>query len=406
MKTLDCQLLYQASMKEDVMSLELLFAQVLIADADVQRVTPIRYALQEAGYLVQRVGRTEDLFRALQDNPPDVLLLAETLPDADGYALVRRIKREGGMAWLPIVMLAADADEERIAQAVNAGADEVLSFPLSLATLLLRVRAMIRLKRTADEVRALNITLEQKVLERTRQLEEAQARLRHAEKLSALGRLASSIVHEINNPLSSLLTYLYLMKSELEQDSPLRQDLSILEREVNRIVGLLNRLRSFSKPVQHERKWVQVTEVLQDVLALVGKDLEHRKINVIVHSAPDLPCILASPGELHEVLMNLIMNARDAMPQGGRLQIAIQPKDSWLEISMADTGQGIPETVRERIFEPFFTTKGEQGTGLGLSIAYRIVQEHGGDLYFESQEGQGTIFYVYLPLNGSENTGA
>ncbi len=104
--------------------------------------------------------------------------------------------------------------------------------------------------------------------------------------------------------------------------------------------------------------------------------------------------------------MNLIMNARDAMPQGGRLQIAIQPKDSWLEISMADTGQGIPETVRERIFEPFFTTKGEQGTGLGLSIAYRIVQEHGGDLYFESQEGQGTIFYVYLPLNGSENTGA
>ncbi len=387
------------------MSLELLFARVLIADEDIQRVTPIRYVLQEAGYLVQRVGSVEDLFRALRENPPDVLLLADAFPGADSYDLVRRLKREAGFSFIPIVMLSKEGDEERVAQAVNAGADEVLPFPLSPATLLLRVRAMIRLKRVNDELRALNSTLEQKVQERTRQLEEAQERLRHAEKLSALGRLAATIGHEINNPLSSILTYFYLIKSELEQDSPLREDLSLLEREINRIAELVKRLRSFSSPVQHERKMVAVSDIVEDVLRLVGKDLESHKIVFTVERPETLPMVQASPGELYEVFMNLIINARDAMPEGGQLRITLAHHDAWIEVAVADTGIGIPEELRERIFEPFFTTKGEQGTGLGLSIAYRIVQEHGGDIYVESQVGKGTTFHIYLPAAQSEPVG-
>lgn len=390
----------------EFMTLDLLFARVLIADADLSRVTPLRYALQEAGYVVRRVGTLEALERSLRQEPPDVLLLAEALPDADGYMLVRRIKRSGEFAFVPIIMLLAEGDEASIAQAVDAGADEVLTSPVSLGTLFLRVRAMVRFKRINDERRALNETLEQKVQERTRQLEEAQMRLRHAEKLSALGRLAATIAHEINNPLSGILTYLYLMKSELGVDDPMREDLSLLEREVNRIADLVKRLRSFSKPVQHERKPIVLIDVLNDVLLLVAKELEKAKITVDVQSDADLPPVQASAGEMHEVFMNLILNARDAMPQGGNLHITLKRRDPWVEICVADTGTGIPETVRDRIFEPFFTTKGEHGTGLGLSICYRIVQEHGGDMYVESQEGAGTTFHIFLPQPEPASVGA
>lgn len=384
------------------MSLDLLFAQILIADADVARITPMRYALQEAGYIVRRVGTQVQLEQALRNTPPDVLLIAESLPDTDSFALIRHIKRSGEYPFIPIIMLSPSADEDCIAQAVNAGADEVLTWPLSLATLLLRVRAMARFKRVNDELRALNETLEQKVLERTRQLEEAQSRLRHAEKLSALGRLAATIVHEINNPLSGILTYLYLLKSELGLDDSMREDLSLLEREVNRIAELVKRLRSFSKPAQHERKPVVLEDILKDVLLLLKKDLEGHKINLTVEAAPDLPPVLASAGELHEVFLNLIINARDAMPQGGDLSITLQRRASWAVITITDTGTGIPPAIRERIFEPFFTTKGEQGTGLGLSISYRIIQEHGGDMEVESQEGKGTTFRIFLPLEGAD----
>lgn len=384
------------------MSLDLLFAHVLIADADVARITPMRYALQEAGYIVRRVGNRAQLEQALRNTPPDVLLIAESLPDTDSFDFIRHVKRSGEYPFIPIIMLSPSADEQGIAQAVSAGADEVLTWPLSLATLLLRVRAMARFKRVNDELRILNETLEQKVLERTRQLEEAQSRLRHAEKLSALGRLAATIAHEINNPLSGILTYLYLLKSELGAEDPMYEDLSLLEREVNRIADLVKRLRTFSKPVQHERKPVRLEEVLQDVFLLLHKDLEGRKINLTLDLAPDLPPIMASAGELHEVFLNLIINARDAMPQGGDLTITLQRRDAWVVIAITDTGTGIPQAVRERIFEPFFTTKGEQGTGLGLSISYRIVQEHGGDMEVETQEGKGTTFRIYLPLEGAD----
>ncbi len=387
------------------MSLDLLFANILIADADVRRVTPLRYALQEAGYIVQRVDTAEQVRQAMLTHAPDVLLLSEDLPDADSFDLVRQLKRGKEFPFVPIVMLSPSADEAIITQAVNAGADEVLTWPLSPATLLLRVRAMIRFKRIHDELRTLNETLEQKVRERTRQLEEAQSRLRHAEKLSALGRLAAIIVHEINNPISGILTYLYLMKSEVGIADPMYQDLALLEREVNRIAELVKRLRSFSKPVQHERKLIRLEDVLRDVVLLTGKELEKNKIALVLESETELPAIWASPGEMHEVFMNLIVNARDAMPNGGQLRIALRRREPWLEILVADTGHGIPEAIRERIFEPFFTTKGEQGTGLGLSICYRIIQEHGGDMYVESQEGQGTTFYIFLPPSESQTQG-
>jgi two-component system NtrC family sensor kinase len=256
---------------------------------------------------------------------------------------------------------------------------------------------MLRLKAITDELSVLNASLEEKVAERTQELEEAHATLRHTEKLSSLGRLAASVAHEINNPLTSLLSYVYLMKYELEEGSSLVKDLSVMERQINAIARLVRRLQDFSKPPRRERHPVQLSEVLEDVLTLLGKELEHQRVEVDYHQDEPLHPVLASPDQMGEVFMNLVLNARDAMPQGGELSLALENQEGVVVFRITDTGVGISPEVLDRLFEPFFTTKGDKGTGLGLAICYRIVEEHGGEMQVESAPGQGATFTIRLP---------
>ncbi len=382
------------------MELTFLFADILLADPDTDFVMTARLALQNAGYTVRRAVSGQAVLDAVAAQPPDLLLLAVALPDMDAYDVIRQLKADHARRFLPIIVLAgAQAD---VAEALNAGADEFLPKPMSNAELLVRVRAMLRLKRTADALSDLNATLECKVIERTRALEEAHARLRHGEKLSALGRLAASVAHDINNPLSAILSYLYLLKFELPQETGLLDDLSTIERQVEVIAQLVRRLQNFSRPPQTEHRRISVTQVLDDVMKLLSKDLQKRNIQVEYAPAEGLPPIFAAPDQIGEVLMNLMVNARDAMPQGGTLKVILFAQDGSVYIQVADTGMGIPPEIKERIFEPFFTTKGEHGTGLGLAICYGIVNEHGGDIVVESVLGKGTTFTVRLPEAGAE----
>ncbi len=374
-----------------------LFADILIIDPSAEFVAEVRGVLQSAGYVVRRVAEGRAALDAIRQRPPDLVLLASALPDMDAYEVTRQIKREAALPFVPVIMLSERDRPEDISAALNAGADEFLQKPVARAELLVRARAMLRLKRTTDELRTLNATLEQKVAERTAELEEAHHKLRHAEKLSALGRLAASVAHDINNPLSGILSYLYLLKDDLPDDLAIQEDLALIERQVGVISSLVKKLQNFSKPPRVERAPVAVDEVIGDVLALTGKDLEKRKIEVAFDAQAPLPTVLAAYDQLSEVFMNLVVNARDAMPEGGKLTVCAHPENGHVVAQVSDTGHGIPPEVRERLFEPFFTTKGEQGTGLGLAICYRIVQEHGGDLAVTSEVGQGTTFTVRLP---------
>jgi signal transduction histidine kinase len=239
--------------------------------------------------------------------------------------------------------------------------------------------------------------LEQKVEARTRELAEAHAALRHTEKLSALGRLAASIAHDINNPLSSILTYLYLLKQDAGDDAQTLEDLTLIERQVNIIANLVKQLRDFSRPTQKHRRAVALHDIIEDVVMLTSKDLEKRHIEISSHYDPTLPEIYASPDQMSEILLNLVVNARDAMPDGGTLSLEAHAEGDNVVINVTDTGCGMSQEIQDRIFEPFFTTKGEEGTGLGLSICYRIIQEHEGQITVDSEEGKGTTFTITLP---------
>ncbi|HOT92818.1 MAG TPA: ATP-binding protein [Anaerolineae bacterium] len=376
----------------------LLFSEILIADAVAASAYEMRTVLQNVGYVVQRVESGRAVLEALRNHPPDLILLAADFPDMDGYAVTREIRSRRDLAFIPIIMLSEKEDQDAIAAALNAGADEVLVKPVSNPELLLRVRAMLRLKQAIDALADLNATLEQRVVERTRALEEAHARLRHAEKLAALGNLAASVAHDINNPLTGILTYLYLMRQTVPADSAMAQDLELVERQAQVIAQLVKQLQNFARPPRKDKQPVALGTILNDILKLIEHDLRKRKIEVTCECDCRLPPVQAAPDQLSEVFMNLIVNARDAMPDGGTLTILANIETSQtILVQVKDTGTGIAPEILDHLFEPFYTTKGEHGTGLGLAICYRIVTEHGGEIWAESHAGEGTTFFIRLP---------
>ena len=374
------------------------FAQIVIAGDDPDFGRQVAQMLQAAGYLTYLTG-PEMLPDLVRDRLPDLILLAPL--HGDFRQTVRRV-RQAAPTFIPIVAVAAAEDLTAAATALDAGADELLFRSAGRAELLLRVRAMLRLKRTYDALAELNATLEQKVQERTRELEKAQASLRRAERLSALGRLSAAVAHEINNPLTGILGLLELIREDCPADCTinphLHQDLEKVNRQMEAIAQLARQLRDFSKPPRQERRPVVLNQVVQEVLHLVGRELQKRHIEVIRELDPELPPVEASPEQMSEVLLNLVINAQDAMPEGGQLRIRTWAQDGRVHLQVSDTGSGIPPEVQEHVFEPFFTTKGEQGTGLGLSICYSIVQDHGGEIQLESQVGRGSTFTVLLPV--------
>ena len=245
-----------------------------------------------------------------------------------------------------------------------------------------------------------NARLYQEMIDQIQVLRATQVKLIHSEKMGALGRLIASISHEINNPLQSIQGCLTLAKEELE--SPIRPEkieryLDIAEDEIERIATIVRRVRDFYRPSGQEHAPTDLHQTLESVLELSGKELQHSHVNVERIWDPAIPLIVANPDHLKQVFLNLVINAIDAMPEGGDLSIRTILDHESVSIEFTDTGVGMPSEVQARLFEPFFTTK-SQGSGLGLSISYGIIQEHEGQILVQSEVGKGTTFTIVLPI--------
>jgi len=233
--------------------------------------------------------------------------------------------------------------------------------------------------------------------EQRKLLEQSQAQLVQSEKLAATGRLAASLAHEINNPLQAIHNSLQLMLTFPLQPDEQREYLEMANEEVHRLINMVTRTLDFARQPQREMEPTNTNEVIEKVLALAGKFIQHRHIALRRDLSPDLPPVTAAPDELGQVFLNLVLNAVDAMPEGGTLSVSSHlAEDGRLAISIADTGHGIAPEHLDRVLEPFFSTK-DEGTGLGLSVSYNVVQRHGGEITFQSKVGEGTTFVVWLP---------
>lgn len=248
-----------------------------------------------------------------------------------------------------------------------------------------------------------------------RALKETQAQLIHSEKMAALGRLVASIAHEINNPLQSVQTCLTLTKEEIDGNQ--RRDkvdryLGIVEGQIDHISNIVRRMRDFYRPARHEWHPTDLHSVLESVLELTAKQLQHSYITIERRWASNLPPIQANADHLKQVFLNLVLNAIDAMPQGGVLHIRTapaqiqgsveQPPRPAIRLEFSDTGEGMSPETLDHLFEPFFTTK-RRGSGLGLSISHGIIEAHQGQISVASQLGLGTTFTILLPVEQASN---
>jgi signal transduction histidine kinase len=254
-----------------------------------------------------------------------------------------------------------------------------------------RERIQEDLKRARDK-------LELRVSERTAELEVAYKKLLHSEKLSSLGTLTASIAHELNNPLCAIRGVLETLEAEAsagEEDSNLA---AIGIQECDRISRLVSSLQSFYRPTSGAVAEIDLRETIESVLLICRKDFMRRGIRVETRYGEGVPQVAAVIDQIKQVILNLLNNARDAMADGGAIEIATEVRNGRAEIHVEDTGSGIEEGDMKYIFEPFFTTRSAaQGTGLGLSISHGIVKRHGGEIEVASRVGQGTRFTISLP---------
>jgi two-component system NtrC family sensor kinase len=236
-------------------------------------------------------------------------------------------------------------------------------------------------------------------LEMERALRRTQEQLLQSEKLAAMGRLTSQIAHELNNPLYGIMNTLELLKTEISPESKRRKVLEMALSETVRLSELLRKMLSFSKPDQEEKQAVDLNTVVDEILLLHEKQLQENDVKIKTSFAKTLPQINASKDQLRQVFLNLVANARDAMPNGGTLSVKTETDKENVKIEISDTGVGIKEEHIKKIFDSFFTTKDTvKGIGLGLSVCYGFIQDHGGDIEVKSKVNEGTTFSITFPV--------
>lgn len=254
------------------------------------------------------------------------------------------------------------------------------------------------------ELEAWGEKLGKKVEQRTDEIKKIHSQLFRSEKLASLGKLAAGVAHEINNPLTGILTNSSLLLDDLPENDPNREDVEVIVKETIRCREIVKRLLDFARQTKPLKELVDVNGIIESIVLLVRNQTSFRNIIVQKNLSDKLPAIMADRDQIQQVFINIIINAAEAMPKGGTLTIdtLLSSPEDFINIKFTDTGHGIPEHLREKIFDPFYTTK-ENGTGLGLSISYGIIEQHGGEINVDSISGEGTTFTIKLPIHSQES---
>lgn len=395
-------------------------ARVLIVDDEASNVRLLERILELAK--VGHICSTTDSREALKlfiNEQPDIVLLDLHMPHVDGFTIMAQIQSSVSAGeYLPVLVLTADITPETRHRALTLGAQDFLTKPFDHSEVLMRMRNLLENRFLHSELRLQNTSLETLVSRRTSELEQTLGRLKATqqqlvkqERLRALGMMASGIAHDFNNALMLVLGYAELLQPHIaalegEREKFLLANLKAAAQDGAHVVS---RLQEFYRPAgsAHLRVGVDVNQTIEHALTLTAPRWRDKCRAEGIQIDPSLeltpvPNLLGNAAELREVLINLIFNAVDAMPQGGRLVLRTAVKDGRIQIEVSDTGVGMSEEECARCLEPFFTTKGESGTGLGLASVYGFVQRYGGAIRVKSEKGKGASFTLTLPASDAQ----
>ena len=230
-------------------------------------------------------------------------------------------------------------------------------------------------------------------------LENINTQLQVSERLAAVGRITAGVAHEVKNPLNSMRLWLENLKESLppETDMEARQAVNVLDAEIDRLDAVVKRFLDFARPMDVRLEATQLADLLREVLEVAAPQLDQAKVQVATLLPIDVPEVFVDRALLKQAVLNLVLNAVDAMPNGGQLQLTLSRRGEMAEITVGDTGKGIPMEHRQKVFQLFFTTR-PGGSGIGLASTFRIVQLHNGSIDFTTELGRGTTFRIELPL--------
>ena len=365
---------------------------LIVDDESYGRETLEALLTQEDYQLVSAASGREALEKAVT-HPPDIVLLDVMMPKMDGFEVCARLRADTRLAEVPVLLLTALDDRGSRLRGLAAGADDFITKPFDRVELRTRLRSLLRLNRY-------------------RRLLEAREQLLRAQRLETIGLLAGGVAHDLNNILAPVLLAAQFIE-QCATDATIRETARTIRSSAERGAGVVKQVLSFARDCSgtHAKSCPRqsVREMADFIRSVVSKS-----ISVVEQVDANVPDVAVDPTQLYQVLLNLCVNARDAMPDGGTLTLraanfSLGPdneagdlplkRGDYVHFSVTDTGTGIPADVLPHIFEPLFTTKAlDKGTGLGLATVARILREHGGQVTVSSAAGQGTAFHIYLPV--------
>jgi len=396
--------------------------KVLVADDDLIIRTMLETFLQDWGYEVSLVNDGAAAWEILRgDAPPDLALLDWLMPGFTGVELCRKMQDKPRSKYTYVMLITGKNDRNDLIMALEAGADDFLSKPLNMGELKTRLEVGARIVRYEKTLREQHKLLKDYAVEMEALAEKRAKQLVHADRMAALGKMSAGIAHEINNPLSFISSNVQTMEmfwrevaphiiriagenpqknNKLElviQDAP--KTLEGVRSGIVRVRNIVQGLKAFARQDKGERAPGRIGESIDRAMELCRSGLK-KLAKVELKLAPDLPLMNINSQQIEQVLVNLILNAVDAMEESSRgaLKIAAVKTNKGVEIEISDNGPGIAEDVLAEIWNPFFTTKKTgKGTGLGLSISKGIIEDHGGQIRAENKKDGGARFIIELP---------
>jgi signal transduction histidine kinase len=356
--------------------------KVLVIDDEENICKSCAEVLQDDGYVVMAFTKPSDGLKSLREEDIDLVLLDLKMPEADGIEVLKEIRARHRETL--VVVITGYASVETAVASLKLGAFDYVSKPFTPDELSLAVKRAFEHKRLVADYRKMS-----------------EQRLMRSEKLASIGRLAAGIAHEINNPLTSVLTFSSLLLKKVENDDQ-KEKLEIIVKETTRCREIVRNLLNFARQGEPKKEECSINQVIETALSLTKNQVKVSENRITVRKdLGELPLLQLDPNQMLEVFVNITINAIDAMPQGGELKMTtgLSQGGKLVEIRASDTGYGISRENLARVFDPFFTTKDAgKGTGLGLSVTYGIIDRHNGTIDVESEPGKGTTFIIKLPV--------
>lgn len=396
-------------------------ARILMVDDDVNSTCLMTNFLNRIGYSrLESINDSTRAFETIKTFAPDLILLDLAMPNINGFQVLEELRADRESEnQIPVLVLTGDPTAQAKRRALAAGATDLLAKPFDTSEVSMRIRNLLQARFLRVEIQKQNSLLEQRVRERTGQLEKAlgdlqraQRRMVQQERLSAFGEMAGGVVHDFSNALMAIIGYseMLLKNSKARTDEATALDyLRIINTAGRDGAHVVSRLRDFYRPrgAADLLEPLDLNEIALQSIALAKPRCDKRESAKAVSFQNDFDDNVTASGiasELREVLTNLIFNALDAMPDAGVITLRTQRQNDAAILEVVDTGGGMSAEVKERCLEPFFTTKGDHGTGLGLAMVFGIIKRHQGTVEIESEPGKGTTIRIRLPKAIAEMT--